>query len=103
MVTLKIKGLVLDQHLYPNSDVHGFITLSRGKENLASDNDDNVEEDVSISAHVRQFTLQSVTLNFIKDLREGDPTLSYVTKNDLIHERTDVVLKLDSDMSLLFY
>ena len=57
---LKIKGLGLAQDLNPSSDVCGCVVSLLGKENSVSNNDEDSEEDASISALMRQLMLKCV-------------------------------------------
>ena len=45
--------------------------------------------------------MQKITIDFIKDLKKVEPTLSDETDDDLMCNRTQAVLKLDSDVLFL--
>ena len=56
---------------------------------------------MSTSIKVRQFILQKLIIPFVRDLRNGDPYINNSSNNETILDRTQVVLKLDSDIPFL--
>ena len=89
------------QGLNHNSDMRSRVALSLGKGDSVRSTDDDVEEDASISVHVRKFIFQGIALPFTKDLRKSGPTLPGATNNDLTCYRAFFMLILDGDASFL--
>ena len=74
--------------------------FSQGKGHTVTGQDDT-EEKVSKSVKVRQFVLQKVIVPFVRDLRVGGPNRINERIDDATFDRTQVVLKLDSDITFL--
>ena len=71
--------------------------FSQGKGDTATGQDD-IEEKISMSVKVRQFILQKVIVPFVRDLRAWDPNCINEPIDDAMSDRTQAVLKIDSDM-----
>ena len=101
MLVTEIKGLSLSQDLNPNSDTMVYVIFSQVKGDTLDEAQDDTDEKVTMSIRVRQFILQKDIITFVEHLRGDDSKHINEPVDDETSDRTQVVLKLDSDTPFL--